>query len=87
MAVIRKKIWPGYFELLASGKKKFEARLADFDVKEGDIFVLEEWDPQEKQYTGRTIQKEVDFVFKFKLDDFGQKREIEDKGMYIIQLK
>ncbi|MBN2198110.1 DUF3850 domain-containing protein [Candidatus Wolfebacteria bacterium] len=32
MATIKKKIRPEYFELVSSGKKKFELRLADFDV-------------------------------------------------------
>lgn len=37
MVVIQKKIQPKYFELVKSGKKKFELRLADFKAKEGDI--------------------------------------------------
>jgi hypothetical protein len=86
MAVIKKKIWPEYFELVASGKKRFELRLADFDVKEGDVLVLEEWDPKTKEYTGRKIEKKIDYFIKFKLDDFGQKKEIEKTGLYIIQL-
>ena len=57
MAIIKKKIPPEYFELIKSGKKKFELRLADFDIKEGDILVLEECDPKTRQYTGRTIEK------------------------------
>jgi len=32
------------------------------------------------------IGKKVDFVFKFKLDDFGQKEEIKKNGLYVIQL-
>ena len=87
MAIIKKKIWPDYFELVNSGKKRFELRLADFDIKEGDIFILEEWDPQTKQYTGRKIQKLVDCVLKFKLDDFGQKEEIEKDGLFVVQFK
>ncbi len=87
MAVVKKKIWPEYFELVSAGKKNFELRLADFDVSEGDTLVLEEWDPETKQYTGRKIEKVVGYVLKFKLDDFGQKQEIEEKGMQIIQLK
>ncbi len=87
MAIIKKKVWPDYFELINSGKKKFELRLADFDIKEGDTLVLEEWDPETKQYTGRKIQKLVDYVLKFKLDDFGQRKEIEEKGLFVIQLK
>ena len=87
MATIHKKIWPEYFELVKSGKKKFELRLADFDIKEGDTLVLEEWDPETKEYTGRKIEKKVDFVLKFNLDKHGQKKEIEEKGLYVIQLE
>jgi len=42
MATIHKKIWPEYFEAVAQGKKKFEFRLNDFEIKEGDVLVLEE---------------------------------------------
>ncbi len=86
MATIKKKIWPEYFELVSSGKKKFELRLADFDVNEGDFLILEEWDPKSKEYTGRTIEKKVSFLLKFKLDDFGQEQEIKEKGLFVIQL-
>lgn len=41
MASIKKKIWPEYFDAVASGKKKYELRLDDFVVKEGDTLVLE----------------------------------------------
>jgi ASC-1-like (ASCH) protein len=86
MATIKKKIWPEYFELISSGKKKFELRLADFDVKEGDILLLEEWDPKTKEYTGRSIEKKVSFVFKFNVNDFGQEEEIKENGLFVIQL-
>lgn len=32
MVVIKKKIWPEYFELVKSGKKRFELRVADFEI-------------------------------------------------------
>ena len=38
-----------------------------------------------KQYTGREIRKKVKYALKFNLDDFGQKKEIEEKGLYVIQ--
>jgi hypothetical protein len=85
MAIIKKKTWTKDFELIESGKKKFELRRADFDIQEDDTLVLEEWDPETKEYTGRTIEKKVNFVFKFNLDDFGQKEQIEEKGLYVIQ--
>ena len=43
MAIIKKKISKEYFELISAGIKKFELRLADFAVKEGDTLLLEEW--------------------------------------------
>ena len=85
MSTIKKKIWSEYFKLVKSGKKKFELRLADFRIKEGDTLILEEWDPKKKQYTGRKITKRVNYVLKFNLDDFGQKKEIKKKGLYVIQ--
>lgn len=85
--IVRKKIWPEYFEKVKSGKKRFELRVADFDVKEGDVLILEEWDPETKEYTGRRIEKKVDFVLKFELDDFGQKKDIEEKGLVVIQFE
>ena len=85
MAIIKKKIWPKWFKLVKSGKKKFELRLADFRVKEGDVLILEEWNPKTKKYTGRKIKKKVKYILKFKLNDFGQKKEIEKKGLYVIQ--
>jgi ASC-1-like (ASCH) protein len=86
MKIITKKTWPKIFELVKSGKKKFDLRLADFPVKEGDILILEEWDPKKKEYTGRKLKKKIKYVLKFKLDDFGQKEEIEKKGLNVIQL-
>jgi len=87
MAIVKKKITPEYFDLVSSGKKKFEVRLNEFEIKEGDTLVLEEWDPKTKQYTGRKIEKKVSYVLKFDLDAFGQKQEIIDKGLVVIQLE
>ncbi len=85
MKTIKKKIWPKWFELVKSGKKKFELRLADFRIKQGDVLLLEEWNPKTKKYTGRKIRKKVKYTLKFKLDDFGQEKEINKKGLYVIQ--
>jgi len=88
MAIINKKIWPEYFNAVASGKKKFELRLNDFDVKEDDTLVLEEWDPKTKEYTGRKVEKKVTYVVKFKIDQlFWPEKEIKEKGIQIISLE
>ena len=87
MKTIKKKIWPKYFELVKTGKKKFEIRLADFEIEEGDILVLQEWDPTTREYTGREIEVKPDYILKFDINGFGQAEEIKQKGLYIIQFK
>lgn len=86
--MITKKIWPEYFEAVASGKKKCELRLNDFEIQEGDTLILEEWDPGTKQYTGRKIEKKVTYVGKFKIDQlFWSEDRIREKGVQIISLE
>jgi glyoxylate utilization-related uncharacterized protein len=87
MAIIKKKTWPEMFELVLEGKKDFDLRLNDFKVQEGDILVLEEYNPRTKQYTGRKIEKRVGYVLRFRLNDFGQEEEIKKKGLMVLQLK
>ena len=90
MRKIEKKVWPEYFEEVLSGQKTFELRLNDFDINEGDILVLKEWDPNTKEYTGREVEKAVDYVGKWKIDDltkFWPKEEIEASGLQVISLK
>ena len=88
MAIIKKKAWPGWFEAIASGKKRYDLRLDDFAVREGDTLVLEEWDPQLKQYTGRNIEKKVTYVGKFDLKKtFWPEEEVLKKGLQIISLE
>ena len=89
MAEIHKKIWPGYFEEVLSGKKKFELRLNDFDIQEGDSLVLEEWDPEKKEYTGRKVEKKVTSILKFKPDElpFYSPEEVQKHGLQILSLE
>ena len=88
MAIIKKKVWPEYFEAIVSGKKNFELRLNDFEIKEGDILLLEEWNPETKEYTGRKLEKKVTYVAKFRIDDlFWSEEKIKEKGIQIISLE
>lgn len=87
---IEKKVWPEYFQQIIDGKKTFELRLNDFDISEGDILVLNEWDPNTKKYTGRTLEKKVGYVGKWKIDDltkFWPREDIEKNGLQVISLK
>lgn len=88
MAIIKKKIHPEYFEAITSGKKKYELRLGDFSVVEGDTLLLEEWDPATKQYTGHSIEKKVTYVRKFEIDKlWWPEDEIRKHGLQIISLE
>ena len=80
MSRMEKKIWPAFYEKIASGRKKFELRVADFPLSEGDTLVLREWDPETKEYTGRQIEKTVTYLTKFDLNWNGQKELYEKHG-------
>ena len=82
-----KKLLPQYFQKILDGKKTYELRLADWECNEGDTLVLQEWDNQTKQYTGRTMEKEVTYVGKTKDITIWPKEEIEKYGFQIISFK
>ncbi len=85
---IKKKTWTEYFEKILAGEKKFELRLADFDIEPGDILILEEYNPQTKEYTGRTIKKKVNYVINTKsMEEIHSKEEIDQHGFYILQME
>ncbi|MFA6428864.1 MAG: DUF3850 domain-containing protein [Candidatus Buchananbacteria bacterium] len=86
--LIEKKVWPKYFVAIISGKKKYELRLNDFEVNEGDILLLKEWDPNTKEYTGRSVEKRVTYIAKFKIDElFWPEEQIKAKGLQVISLE
>lgn len=90
MKKIEKKVWPEYFQEILNGKKTFELRLNDFEINEGDILVLKEWDPKIKDYTGRELEKVVGYVGKWKIDEltkFWPREDINNKGIQVISLK
>ena len=84
---IKKKTWPELFQLMLDGKKTVDVRLADFEIKEGDILILEEYDPKTKSYTGRTLKKKVKNLNKIKVTDFHTPEEISKHGHWVIELE
>lgn len=84
---IHKKVWPEYFQQILNGKKKFELRLADFELKEGDILVLEEYDPETNTYSGRKIKKKAKSIIKFNPTRMHRIEEIKKFGFYIIEME
>jgi len=90
MNKIEKKVWPEYFQQILDGKKTFELRLNDFEINEGDILVLKEWDPEKQEYTGRTLERKVGYVGHWQINDltrFWAREEIDNKGIQIISIK
>jgi len=85
MLTIHKRVWKEYFEKILIGKKKFELRLADFEVGEGDNLVLEEWDKDKQEYTGRKIETTVTCIIKTKDVSFWSQEDIDKYGFQIIQ--
>jgi len=88
MATIKKKVDIEWFELIIAGKKTYELRLNDFEIKEGDTLVLLEVDPNTRELTGRTLEKKVGFIGRFKVEEltFYSQEEIKEKGFQIISL-
>ena len=85
MRKVRKKIWPKWFRVMKSKKKNVELRLADFQIKSGDILILEEWGPKKKAYTGKMLRKKVKRVMKFNPFDFYTAKDIKKYGCYLIE--
>ncbi|MDZ4284729.1 MAG: DUF3850 domain-containing protein [Patescibacteria group bacterium] len=87
MATIHKKAWSEYFEQILSGEKKLELRLADFEIHKGDTLVLEEWNKDKKEYTGRKLEVVATYVLKTKGQGFWPPEEVEKYGFQIIQFE
>ncbi|MBU0998439.1 DUF3850 domain-containing protein [Patescibacteria group bacterium] len=87
MKKIEKKCWPEYFKKILSEDKTFDVRLADWKCNVGDILVLKEWNPQTKNFTGRSIEKKITYIAKTKDLKFFKKGEIGKYGFQIIGLK
>ena len=84
---IRKKTWTDAFEKILCGEKTFDARLANFACKPGDILVLEEYDHETKKYTGRKIEKEVTYVLNTRKQKYWSQSDIKKFGLQIIGFK
>jgi hypothetical protein len=84
---IKKKTWPEYFQQILNGKKRFELRLADFDINEGDTLILEEYEPETNAFTGRKIIKKAESIIKVNPTLMHSLEKIKKYGFYIIELK
>lgn len=56
------KLIPKYYEVAEKGIKTFELRKNDRNFKEGDTVTLEEFNPENKYYTGRKFHVVITFI-------------------------
>lgn len=73
MTVHELKTWPEYYAAVRSGKKTFEYRENDRDYKVGDYLVLQEFEPSNHSYTGRSLYAEVTYIL-----------DLSSSGGYVI---
>jgi hypothetical protein len=83
--IIKKRIQPEFFEMILKGEKRFELRLADFELNMGDKLILEEQDQKTGKPTGRKIEKECKGLMKINPTKFHDAEEIKKHGFYVIE--
>lgn len=69
------KVWPQFFDVVASGVKTFEIRQNDRDYRVGDVLRLREWlrpgtlgvtrSEAEMLYTGREVRRRIAYITDF----------------------
>jgi hypothetical protein len=83
---ITKKCDKDMFEMILSGKKKFDVRLGDIRVDEGDFLVLKECENNGKE-TGREIEKKIGLVLNTKDMTWWTEEEKNKNGFVIMGFK
>lgn len=58
------RTWTSVYPDIECGVKSFEIRYDDRNFAVGDILVLEEWDSQVQEYTGRVCCREVTYILR-----------------------
>ena len=72
MAYHELKTWPEYYKAIYDDRKKFEVRKDDRNFQVGDTLDLQEYDPEIKAYSGRSMRVKV--IYKLPGGDFGIKK-------------
>ena len=89
MAIVKKKCWPEMFAKFSSGERTLELRLADFELKDGDTLIFEEFNPKTKEYTGNTASfrcVKVEHSVQNPLQ-FYSVNDVKKNGFWIVELE
>ncbi|MEW6300241.1 MAG: DUF3850 domain-containing protein [Thermodesulfobacteriota bacterium] len=84
---VNQKVEKEIFAQIAAGKRRAELQLANFAVREGDTLVLEEWDQEAQEYTGRKVETVVTAVVKTKEILHRSPEEVEKHGLQLIHFE
>lgn len=58
------KILPQYYDDVAEYRKAFELRKDDRDFKVGEVLILREYDPEESEFTGRAMVRNIGYILR-----------------------
>lgn len=82
--IIKLKLSIEYFE--KDKYNELEARLADFNLKEGDLIRFLEWDRKKKTFSGRFYDKEVKSFHRIRSPfRFWKKKDLNKYGIYVLK--
>jgi len=69
------KTWPEFFDAVCDGRKTFEVRRDDRGFREGDVLLLQRWEPERADYTrddaGRPLMRAVRVTYVLAGGGFG----------------
>ena len=58
------KTWPACFRAVEASQKTFDVRQDDRHFEVGDALILEEYEPETEQYTGRRTTRWISYVLR-----------------------
>lgn len=56
------KTWPEYYKAVESGNKTFEVRRFDRPFKVGDTIILQEYDNEKSEYSGKELIMAITYI-------------------------
>lgn len=58
------KTWPEFFAESEKGNKPFELRKEDRKLEVGDKVLLQEFDPENSEYTGKELERVITYILR-----------------------
>jgi len=85
--IVEKKCDPDIFEMVLSGAKTVDIRLADFEVEKGTVLLLKEFDRNTREYSGREIRKIIGNNYIIRPTEWFSPEDIDEKGLLVMELR